>query len=159
MTKSEKMLSQFFCNVLDLSEGELGKDSPYFETSLTSIDLIKSLIEVAFSLPTEHRLITPMTQISIASLAKELDDMENSVERGVREYNPIVTLHSQGQKTPLIIIHPGIGEIFVFLALIKFVEDRSIHAIRACGFSEGEEVFYDLLEIFNTHRRRIFLGL
>ena len=153
MTKSEKMLSQFFCNVLDLSEGELGKDSPYFETSLTSIDLIKikSVIEVAFSLPTELRLITLVTQMSIASLAKELDSMEHSLERGVREYNPNVTSHSQGQKTPLLIIHPGVGEILVFLALIKFLDDRPVHAIRARGFNEGEEVFYDLPEILDTY--------
>ena len=80
-----------------------------------------------------------MTNTSICSLASAIQQMQGSRYEG--EYNPVVTLQYNGSKTPLWLIHPGIGEILVFLGLVQYFPDRQIHALRTRGFNPGEKPF------------------
>lgn len=84
-------------------------------------------------------IITIMTNTTIRLLALAIKQLQTSQYEG--EYNPVVTLQYSGSKTPLWLIHPGIGEILVFLELVQYFLDRPIHALRACGFNKGEEPF------------------
>ncbi|MEO3958210.1 alpha/beta fold hydrolase [Chromobacterium piscinae] len=74
--------------------------------------------------------------------------LEAGRETGGAAYDPIVTLQSSGAKTPLFCVHPGVGEVLVFVSLAQyFVNERPFHALRARGFNEGESHFTDFNEM------------
>jgi thioesterase domain-containing protein len=87
-----------------------------------------------------------LTNPTIRGLAKAMESLT-----GPRVYNPVVTLQSKGDKAPLWLVHPGVGEVLVFLNLAKYITDRPIYALRARGFDEGDEFFHDIPEIVNVY--------
>jgi acyl-CoA synthetase (AMP-forming)/AMP-acid ligase II/thioesterase domain-containing protein len=150
VTEAEKAISHIFHDILDLEEGTLGVDAPYFEAGLTSIDLIKARrqIEIAFKVTEEIPMSTMMTQSTIRLLAQTMQSLTSAE---ARPYNPVVTLKHGGHKTPLFLFHPGVGEILVFFGLVKFMDDRPVHALRARGFNKGEPFFTSIEEVIETY--------
>ncbi|KAL8893496.1 MAG: hypothetical protein Q9192_005207 [Flavoplaca navasiana] len=51
----------------------------------------------------------------------------------------------------LLSIHPGIGEILVFLGLVQYFPDRPIYGLRARGFNPGESPSDALTDILSTY--------
>ena len=139
----EQMLVEELEQVLDLPEGGIGLGSSILDFGMTSVDLIKfkRRIERRLQLETEIPMITIMTHTTLRSLREALRTLDTP-----GEYSPVVTLQSQGLKTPLWLIHPGVGEILVFLNLAKYLYDRPVHALRARGFNTGETYFDDISE-------------
>ena len=78
-------------------------------------------------------------------MANALKDIERP-----KVYNPIVTLRQEGVKTPLFLVHPGLGEILVFLGLARHISDRPVYALRARGF-DGEPYFSSIEETVSTY--------
>jgi thioesterase domain-containing protein len=61
-----------------------------------------------------------------------------------------------GDKTPLFCVHPGVGEVLVFVNLAKyFVGDRPFYALRARGFNPGEKPFESFDEMVSTYVQAI----
>ena len=122
-------------DTLDIPENELGAETPVFEMGVTSMDLIRSsrVIEKRLNLTTQIPIITIMTNPTVRSLAKALEYLKHP-----SSYNPVVTLQNAGTKTPLWLIHPGVGEVPFFINLTKYLTDRPVHALRARGFNHGE---------------------
>lgn len=59
-------------------------------------------------------------------------------------YEPVICFNASGTKPPLFLIHPGVGEVLVFIGLARRLaekDDRPVYAIRARGFDQGEEPF------------------
>jgi len=68
------------------------------------------------------------------------------------EYDPIVPLQPTGSKTPLFCIHPGVGEVLVFVNLASyFVNERPFYALRARGFNPGEKCFETFDELVSAY--------
>lgn len=137
-----------FAAQFKLPEEEIGIDSSLFDLGVSSIDLIgfKKNIEEKLALKTEIPLIMVLTNPTIRRLAKAMESLQ-----GPQVYNPVVTLQSKGDKAPLWLVHPGVGEVLVFLNLAKYITDRPIYALRARGFDEGEDFFHDIREIVDTY--------
>lgn len=95
-------------------------------------------------------MVTLLTNPTIRALA-------NSIERplGSIEYSPVVKLQHEGFKTPLWLVHPGVGEVLVFLNLAKHLTDRPIYALRARGFNAGETYFGSIQEAVTTYHAAI----
>lgn len=55
-------------------------------------------------------------------------------------YTPAVTIQSRGSRTPLWLVHPGVGEVLIFFGLAKYITDRPVYALRSRGF-DGEPFF------------------
>ncbi|KAL4770577.1 hypothetical protein BDW60DRAFT_217985 [Aspergillus nidulans var. acristatus] len=74
-------------------------------------------------------------------------------------YNPVVTLQPHGTKSPLWLVHPGVGEVLVFVNLAHHITDRPVYAFRAKGFNAAaglpEAPFTSLDEVFTTYRDAI----
>ncbi|KAB8067200.1 acetyl-CoA synthetase-like protein [Aspergillus leporis] len=140
------LLTVFTCS-LGISTEDIDVQTPLFDIGITSIDLIqlKKKIEDHMKLP-EVPLIILMTNTTIRDLADALHKLQ-----APREYNPIVVLQSQGHKTPLWLVHPGVGEVLVFLNLAKFLADRPVYALRARGFNDGEQPFGSIPEAVSTY--------
>lgn len=146
----ERTLMAVFLDSLSLDTLELGIDTPVLDTGVSSVDLIrlKSASEKAFGIA-DIPIITIITNTTIRSLASAIKQIQTSQYES--KYSSVVTLQYNGSKTPLWLIHPGIGEILVFLGLVQYFPDRPIHALRTRGFNPGEEPFNSLTEIVTTY--------
>ncbi|KAJ5938063.1 hypothetical protein N7454_004405 [Penicillium verhagenii] len=151
----EQKLLGLFLKSLDLPEEEFDVQSSLFDMGITSVELIKlkKKIEQELGLTQEIQIITLMTNPTVRDLASALDDQQRP--HAASEYNPAVTLQAQGDKTPLWLVHPGVGEVLVFLNLAKFLVDRKVYALRARGFNEGETPFETIEEVVTTYHAAI----
>ena len=143
VSDSERTLLKLFEDVLGDSCKDLSIESHVFEIGVTSIELIrlKGRMETLYEM--EIPMIKMMANPSIRLLASSLSKPQ-ALTREV--YNPVVTLQHQGKKTPLWLVHPGVGEVLVFLNLAKRFDDRPVHALRARGFNHGESYFESISE-------------
>lgn len=141
-----------FSETFDIPEEDIGTNTSLFEMGVSSIEMIrlKTSIEAALALPNEIPIITMMTNPTISELSAALFELSKP-----KEYNPIVTLQSGGSKTPLFLVHPGVGEVLVFLNLAKYIVDRPVYALRARGFDANEEPFTSIPEIVSTYHAAI----
>jgi len=73
------------------------------------------------------------------------------------DYDPVVTLKSSGTKKPLWLIHPGVGEVLVFVGLSQPLADngRPIYALRTRGFESGHTRFSSIIETVDTYVQAI----
>ncbi|OJJ03392.1 hypothetical protein ASPVEDRAFT_890110 [Aspergillus versicolor CBS 583.65] len=150
----EERLLALFRASLELPE-EFDVQSSLFDIGITSVDLIrlKKLVEERLGLAHEIPIVSLMVNPTVRGLATVLED--GRCRRPSGEYNPVVTLQSQGEKTPLWLVHPGVGEVLVFLNLAKFLVDRPVYALRARGFNEGEQPFETIDQVVRTYHAAI----
>lgn len=148
---TERLLQEEFCEDLDLSEAELGIDTPIFDMGVTSIHLIrlKKRLQSRLSIP-DIPLLVMMKNPTIKSLSEALQTLNKP-----KDYDPVVLLQPNGEKTPIWLFHPGVGEVLVFLGLAKFLPDRPVYALRARGFEMGESHFVDINEAVTTYHTAI----
>ncbi|KAL9608658.1 MAG: hypothetical protein Q9167_006525 [Letrouitia subvulpina] len=146
----ERTLMTVFIETLGLENSDIDVNTLILDTGLTSVDVIrlKSVSEKTFDI-TNIPISTILTNATIRSLASAIKKIRNS--QNENEYNPVVTLQNNGSRTCLWLIHPGIGEILVFLGLVQYFPDRPIHALRTRGFNTGEEPFNCLAEIVTAY--------
>ena len=148
----ERILIREFSEVLGLCEDETNVDDSIFEMGITSVDLIKlkRRIEKQLALNIEIPMIIMLTNPTIRGLARSIQRPDSSTA-----YDPVVKLQHQGHKTPLWLVHPGVGEILVFLGLAKHMTDRPVYALRARGFNSGETYFEDINEVVSSYHAAI----
>lgn len=151
-TQTQAIISTVFSDMFNIPLEDIGVETSLLDMGVSSIELIgfKTKVQNALSLKTEIPLISVLANPTIQGIANSTEQMLQP-----KEYNPVVTLNATGNKTPLWLVHPGVGEVLVFLNLAKYVTDRPLHALRARGFEEGEEFFKDLPEIFETYHKHI----
>ncbi|KAL9616134.1 MAG: hypothetical protein Q9160_008963 [Pyrenula sp. 1 TL-2023] len=152
INQRERLMLKIFLNALEVSEEEFDVVTPIFETGITSIELIrlKRNLEEHLELVSEIPMILLMTKPTIRELASALEDQPESTE-----YEPGVVLRYQGAKQPLWLVHPGVGEVLVFLNLVKYLTDRPVYALRARGFNKGEPYFESIDEMVTSYFRTI----
>ena len=139
----EKLLVREFCEVLDLNVEDIDTDSSIFSMGVTSVDLIrlKRNIEKNLSPTRDIPMIALLTNPTIRDLAKTI-----AISDRPKGYDPVVRMQHQGTKTPLWLVHPGVGEVLVFINLAKHITDRPVYALRARGFNAGELSFESIQE-------------
>ena len=146
-TETEKILFGVFLEVLEVPEIDLSIDTSIFEMGISSIEILKMKTAIERALPsqTDLAIITIMSNPNVRSLAVAL-----TAQSSPQEYNPTIVLQKTGQRTPLWLVHPGIGEILIFLDLAKRISDRPVYALRARGF-DGEPYFQSIQECVSTY--------
>ncbi|KAF2789978.1 acetyl-CoA synthetase-like protein [Melanomma pulvis-pyrius CBS 109.77] len=156
---AEKLLIEDFIQTLGVPDYMVGLDTRIFDLGSTSMDLMRLQRRIDTRLGIVVPIILLMRNPTPRSLATSLqlnaplpsDSVESSeqIEQSVIaatqeiEYEPIVTFSSGGGKTPLWLIHPGVGEVLVFVGLAQHLraDDRPVYALRARGFEAGQERF------------------
>ena len=151
-TDLQKSISAVFSDMFKIAPEEIGIDSSLLDLGVSSVKLIafKTQVQNALQLTEEIPLISILSNPTVQGIADALEAMQQP-----KEYNPVVTLQSRGTKTPLWAVHPGVGEVLVFLNLAKYFTDRPFHALRARGFEEGETYFNSVEEIVSTYHAHI----
>jgi acyl-CoA synthetase (AMP-forming)/AMP-acid ligase II/thioesterase domain-containing protein len=138
------------------AEDDFGVNDSVLATGATSMDLVAIMqrINKQLQLSKPIRLADVLNHPTVRGLATRI---AVTTGRGTHEYDPVVTLQPYGNKTPLWLVHPGVGEVLVFVNLAHHVTDRPVYAFRAKGFNaaEGETPFESLHEVFATYRSAI----
>ncbi|KIA75356.1 hypothetical protein HK57_00185 [Aspergillus ustus] len=132
-----------------LDEDEFGVDTPILDLGITSIELIKLKkdLEASLRLHRDIPLITLLTHPTVRDLGTALRKLQ-----GTQVYDPVIKLQAEGTKTPLWLVHPGVGEVLVFLNLAKFIKDRPVYAFRARGLGgDDERPFTNISEAVKTY--------
>ncbi|MBI0376492.1 non-ribosomal peptide synthetase [Streptomyces albiflaviniger] len=147
--ETERILAGIYAEMFDTTAERISATASFFDLGGTSLDILRLRRQVHRRLGVaDLPVITVLTAPSVRQLAARLD----GGAPGGAAYDPVVTLQSGGEKTPLFCVHPGVGEVLVFVNLAKyFVGDRPFHALRARGFNEGEKPFTSFQEMVECY--------
>lgn len=151
-TEAEKALAKIYAGIFNISENEMSASDNFFELGGTSIDVIrlKREGEEHFGLP-EIPTIQILKHPVISSLANYINALL-SKDSTAEEYDPIVPLQLTGNKTPIFFVHPGVGEVLIFVNLAKYFQnERPFYALRARGFEPGHPFFTSMDEMVSTY--------
>jgi thioesterase domain-containing protein len=89
----------------------------------------------------------------LVSLSAELSAGEAHREIA---YSPLVCFNPTGSKPPLFLVHPGVGEVLVFINLSHVLaDDRPVYALRARGFDAGQLPFSSFEEMVECYTSAI----
>ncbi|KAJ7186458.1 acetyl-CoA synthetase-like protein [Mycena filopes] len=156
----QRAVSEAITEVLELAAAKIHGSTNLFDTGASSMHLmrLKKVLEERLhvaEIPTIELLHRPRVGPLCAYLA-ELVATGSDGSSSPHVYQPLVCLESQGSKPPVFLVHPGAGEILVFLNMAhQLQDDRPIYAIRAKGFDYGEEPFASLEETVETYTTAI----
>lgn len=148
----EYKLVQEYSNILGIKADEVGTNSSFFSlggTSLEILRLLSTVNEYSEDNISLAELVRDPTPRAIAGLLrKEVDKSES--------YDPVVTLQKEGDSTPIFFLHPGVGEVLVFVNLANlFLGERPIYAMRARGFNKNESFFDSFDELVSVYLESI----
>jgi acyl-CoA synthetase (AMP-forming)/AMP-acid ligase II/thioesterase domain-containing protein len=161
-TDAEALLINDFTKTLSTENNEICPETRIFELGLTSMALIGLKRRIDTRLGIAVPIITLINNPTARSLALALDyelwkTAHGQAEQVVKEYNPVVTLEPDGTRAPLWLVHPGVGEVLVFIALAQHLkdDDRPVYALRARGFEDGQTQFSSITETVETYVQAI----
>jgi acyl-CoA synthetase (AMP-forming)/AMP-acid ligase II/thioesterase domain-containing protein len=151
-TEIEKTLASIYAGIFNLELANVSASDNFFELGGTSIDVIRLKIdgETAFDLP-EIPTVQILKHPVISSLASYIHNMKTKGANS-EEYDPIVPLQLTGNKTPIFMVHPGVGEVLIFVNLAKYFQnERPFYALRARGFEPGHPFFGSMDEMVTSY--------
>jgi acyl-CoA synthetase (AMP-forming)/AMP-acid ligase II/thioesterase domain-containing protein len=146
----ETAIAQIFSKVLRVELASVSATASFFDLGGTSLDIfkLKHTLEERFTFA-DLSVATILQNSSVRGLATRMSS-ENRARHG--RYNPLVPLQTTGNKVPLFCVHPGTGEVLVFVGLANhFINDRPFYALRARGFNSGEKYFGTWEEMVTTY--------
>ncbi|KAG1837118.1 atromentin synthetase [Suillus subalutaceus] len=151
-TETEKVFVKIYAGIFNLVESEVLVSDNFFEIGGTSLDAIrlKREGEEYFGLP-DIPAIQILKHPVLSSLAHYVDSL---LSKGTQteEYDPIVPFSVTGNKTPIFFVHPGVGEVLIFVNLAKYFQnERPFYAFRARGFDSGHSFFTSMDEMVSCY--------
>lgn len=166
--EAEALLLEDFAATHGVPVEAYGPNTSVFDQGFTSMDLIRLKHRIDTRLGTTVPVILVLKNPTARSLAAALQhflaDRDDDVQRLAQApapaaassapvYDPVVTFSTAGDKTPLWLVHPGVGEVLVFIGLAQHLgHERPIHALRAPGFeSETQARFGSVDEAVSTY--------
>ncbi|KAK8151410.1 hypothetical protein BKA80DRAFT_298103 [Phyllosticta citrichinensis] len=101
---------------------EPGINDDIFDLGVTSVELLKlkSFFEEALGVSKSIPVSVSMTNPTIKTLAQAIEKLQSG------EYDRVTVLRPNGDGTPLWCIHPGGGEVLVFMKLATYITDRRV---------------------------------
>ncbi|MBO8184115.1 non-ribosomal peptide synthetase [Streptomyces spirodelae] len=145
---AETTLAAIYARVLNVSR--VPATASFFDLGGTSLDVLrlKSQIQAGFGMD-DVPMSTLLQAPTVRALAVRLTAGR---AEGDSAYDPLVPLQVTGEGTPLFCVHPGLGEVLVFVNLAKyFTGERPFYALRARGFGQGETHFESFADMVSTY--------
>ncbi|KAI6027193.1 atromentin synthetase [Pisolithus marmoratus] len=131
-TEVEKTLAGIYADIFNNNVSDVSASDNFFELGGTSIDVIKLRLEgeATFDL-LEILTIQILKHPVLSSLASFVDSL--CTKGGLQEeYDLIVPLQLTGDRTPIFMVHPGVGEVLVFINLAQYFQnEQPFYALRA----------------------------
>jgi acyl-CoA synthetase (AMP-forming)/AMP-acid ligase II/thioesterase domain-containing protein len=151
--QAEVALAQIYAGMFELEPESVSATASFFDLGGTSLEILrlKKEVESRFSIAD-----LPVVALLRAPTVRQLARAVTSLDEGPRCYDPLVPLQQTGTKTPLFCVHPGVGEVLVFVNLAKyFLNERPFYALRARGFGANEDYFHTFDEMVQCYARAI----
>ncbi|KAI1338797.1 acetyl-CoA synthetase-like protein [Xylariaceae sp. FL0016] len=153
-THEEKVCLEIIREQLDIpAEDDFAVNDSVLSTGATSMDLVGIVhhVNTKLQLTKEIRLTDVLNNPTAKGLADRIATTSGAKKH---EYDPVVVLQPHGNKKPIWLVHPGVGEVLVFVNMAHHITDRPVYAFRAKGFNAelGETPFNDLDEVFTTYK-------
>ncbi|OWO99494.1 luciferin 4-monooxygenase [Marssonina coronariae] len=167
-TGTEKVLAEL-CQGQFGGSAQVGVNSNLFELGASSVDLLTLKMHLQQRLGIETIPITcffshPILR-DLASSVSQMTAQSAPVAATVVEYDPVVILNPNigSTKTPIWFIHPGMGEILIFLNLSRHITDRPRLQPRGpyalCGYSFGSILTFEIAKLLEASGAEVqFLG-
>lgn len=165
---TEVTLLEAFIDALDiLNPNIIDVNMSIFTLGCTSMDLIRLRSRVCDAFKIDIPTITFIKHPTVRLLAAALDAVNSPTQptsspSSPAPYDPVVTLYPgapDSNKTPLWLIHPGVGEVLVFIGLAQHLAaadpQRPIYALRARGFEPGHSSFQSIPEAVSAYHAAI----
>ncbi|KAJ3146721.1 hypothetical protein HDU86_008409 [Geranomyces michiganensis] len=154
-TATESAILTGWSSVFGLPRSEISVEDNILHMGGSSLELMRfrSFLLQQFGLDDHWQVINIMRHPTIRSLAALLDGAHHSaiVETNAA-YNPVIPLQVTGEGTPIFFVHPGVGEVLIFVNLAKhFTHERPFFALRARGFDQNETFFKSMDEMVETY--------
>ncbi|WP_447035403.1 alpha/beta fold hydrolase [Streptomyces sp. DSM 118878] len=145
----ETALAEIYARVLNTAKVPV--TASFFDLGGTSLDVLRLKLEIQIAFGIDDVPMSTLLQApSVRALAGSLGAGREAA--GDSAYDPLVPLQVTGDGTPLFCVHPGLGEILVFINLAQyFTGERPFYALRARGFGEGETHFGSFDEMVSTY--------
>jgi thioesterase domain-containing protein len=165
VNRVEKLVAESIAAIFSLDISSLRRSQSVFDIGASSMHLLrlKQVLQERLSLsslPTIEMLKRPQIGELCDYLSEVVAAEEQGVERVDLKYDPIVCMNSSGSKPPLFLIHPGVGEVLVFVGLARHLaDDRPVYALRARGFDYGDptfDTFEEMVECYVASIMRVF---
>ncbi|ROT39596.1 acetyl-CoA synthetase-like protein [Sodiomyces alkalinus F11] len=161
----EATLLMDLADVLGVNTSHIGVETPMYDMGFTSMDLVRLKHRLDKRFATSIPVVTLMKNPTVRALATALSS-QHEVSPAISQkssspdsppYDPVVTFRPDGSKTPLWLIHPGVGEVLVFIGLAQHLadDDRPIYALRARGFEPGHAPFSTIDQVVDAYRAAI----
>ncbi|EKM53033.1 uncharacterized protein PHACADRAFT_147361 [Phanerochaete carnosa HHB-10118-sp] len=154
----EEVIFKAVSELLDIDVSRLSRFTSLFDMGVSSMHLVrlKYLLEQRLHIK-DIAMIDMLRHPELGELCDFLGEVTKakSSANGAEvtpSYNPLVCLNAHGSKPPVFLVHPGVGEVLVFMNLARVLsDDRPVYALRARGFDTGEECFSSFDEMVDTY--------
>ncbi|MFI0168723.1 alpha/beta fold hydrolase [Streptomyces sp. NPDC017095] len=148
--ETERTLTALYGELVEEPPDTISATAGFFDLGGTSLDILRLKRLIARHFPGARLpVLALLTSPSVRALAARIDAGQG--ERPA-PYDPVVPLQTGGDRTPLFCVHPGVGEVLVFVNLAKyFAHERPFYALRARGFNPGETPFASFAEMARTY--------
>ncbi|MET9610124.1 non-ribosomal peptide synthetase [Streptomyces sp. NPDC006512] len=154
----ERAIAEIYAELFGVDPAAISATASFFDLGGTSLDILRLRAKVAQRLGvTGMAVVTVLTAPTVRALAARVAGRARTgtdvdTAPGPRPYDPVVPLQTSGTKTPLFCVHPGVGEVLVFVGLATyFAGDRPFYALRARGFNDGEKPFASYAQMVDTY--------
>ncbi|MCX5049775.1 non-ribosomal peptide synthetase [Streptomyces sp. NBC_00474] len=146
----EETLTELYGELFDAEPSLISATASFFDLGGTSLDILRLKSLVAQRFPgADLPVLAILTSPSVRELAARIEAGRSGENA---PYDPVVALQTSGDGTPLFCVHPGVGEVLVFVNLAKyFVHERPFYALRARGFDPGEKPFESFAEMVRVY--------
>ncbi len=144
---AEARLVEIYARVLGIEPSALSATASFFDLGGTSLDVLRLKLEIQHTFGVADVPVAAILQApTVRGLARHLSGGSGS------GYDPLVPLQVIGDGTPLFCVHPGLGEVLVFVNLAKyFVNERPFYTLRARGFGKDETHFGSFAEMVDCY--------
>ncbi|KAI0469793.1 acetyl-CoA synthetase-like protein [Xylariaceae sp. FL0804] len=165
LSETESLVRLDFAESIGKCAEAIDIETPLFELGFTSMDLIRLKVRIDTRLGITMDTVLLLKHPTVRSLSCAVEgllQMESDTSSAASTqrspipeavYDPVVTFIPKGTKTPLWLIHPGIGEVLVFVGLSQYMraDDRPVYGLRARGLEPGQRSFESVTEAVGTY--------
>ncbi|XRJ97797.1 non-ribosomal peptide synthetase [Latilactobacillus sakei] len=146
--KNEAKVIELFSTITGISSDDISVTSSFFSLGGTSLETLRLLSGLKKTFSNSESL--ELVHLLKAPTPREIVDLIFGTTQ--KPYNPIVPLQKNGDGHPIFMIHPGVGEILVFINFANlFTNERPVYALRARGFNDGESYFKTFDELVDSY--------
>ncbi|KAK1144879.1 hypothetical protein N8T08_004892 [Aspergillus melleus] len=146
-TDTERTVQKTLGELLEIPAEDISLDDSIFDLGVSSFNLIllRSMIQKVVDAKVDIPMSIMLTEPTVGAIAASIDSLLSQPP----VYTALVPLqpHNNPGNTPLFCIHPGSGDILVFIALAAHFPTR--------GYNPNERFFHSIAETAETYASQI----